>query len=146
MRDRIQEFLDRKGLKEKPPKLVCLVYNGHGMQHGGTVYLLPEGANPTRQNSSGQNLCKPDKEFVALSDVFDACYEFDCHARRLEGRQDVTIRRHRRRLPMPRIRPARLCVNSQQFGPRVKQGASKVGALFFLLAQLCGHGRARWRA
>jgi hypothetical protein len=91
MRDRIQEFLDRKGLKEKPPKLVCLVYNGHGMQHGGTVYLLPEGANPTRQNSSGQNLCKPDKEFVALSDVFDACYEFDCHARRLEDRQDVTF-------------------------------------------------------
>ena len=38
--DRIQDFLGREGLKETPPKLVCIIYNGHGMQRGATVYLL----------------------------------------------------------------------------------------------------------
>ena len=81
----IQKFFDRKGLQETPPKFVCIVCSGHGMQIGATVYLLPEGADPNDRH------CRPDKEFFALSDIFHCCDELDSHARRLENPHAVTF-------------------------------------------------------
>jgi hypothetical protein len=81
----IKKFFDHTGLQETQTKIVCIIFNCHGMQIGATVYLLPEGVDPNDQH------CRPDKEFFALSDIFHSCHEFDSHARRLENPHVVTF-------------------------------------------------------
>jgi hypothetical protein len=63
IRDGIRNFLIEPGLQKAPPDTL-VNYSGHGMQKGGTVYMLPGDANP------GDTKCEPEVDFLSIRDIF----------------------------------------------------------------------------
>jgi hypothetical protein len=58
----IRNFL--KELQKAPPDTVLVTYSGHGMQKGGTVYILPGDAD------LGDSACDLDADFLPIRDIF----------------------------------------------------------------------------
>jgi hypothetical protein len=86
IREGIRNFLIEPGLQKDPPDTVLVNYSGHGIQKGGTVYMLPGGANP------GDSKCEPDVEFLSIRDMFKWCREdLDLLARDLDPPRQVTF-------------------------------------------------------
>ena len=85
MRSRIGQFLNRDGMRQRPPKLVVIIYSGHGTQPDINFYLLPADADP------GDRYGQPDKDFLPLSQLFRLCKELDSNARRLEPPKKINF-------------------------------------------------------
>ena len=90
MRDRraiqrgIRNFL--KELQKAPPDTVFVNYSGHGMQKGGTVYMLPGDAD------LGDSACDLDADFLPIRDIFKYFREdLDMLARMLNPPRQVTF-------------------------------------------------------
>jgi hypothetical protein len=86
IREGIRNFLIEPGLQKAPPEMVLVNYSGHGMQKGGTVYMLPGNANP------GDTKCEPDVDFLPIRDIFKYFREdLDMLARNLNPPRKVTF-------------------------------------------------------
>ena len=85
MRSRIGQFLNRDGMRQRPPKLVVIIYSGHGTQPDINFYLLPADADP------GDRYGQPDKDFLPLSQLFWLCKQLDDNARRLVPSKDINF-------------------------------------------------------
>jgi hypothetical protein len=80
----IRNFL--KELQKAPPDTVFVHYSGHGMQRGGTVYMLPGDAD------LGDSACDPDADFLPIRDIFKYFREdLDMLARMLNPPRQVTF-------------------------------------------------------
>jgi len=73
-----------KELQKTPPDTVLVNYSGHGMQKGGTVYMLPRDADLE------DTTCEPDVGFLPIRDIFKWCHEdLDMLARMLNQPRPV---------------------------------------------------------
>jgi len=80
----IRNFL--KELQKAPPDTVFVNYSGHGMQKGGTVYMLPGDAD------LGDSACDLDADFLPIRDIFKYFREdLDMLARMLNPPRQVTF-------------------------------------------------------
>jgi hypothetical protein len=80
----IRQFL--KDLQKAPPGTVLVNYSGHGMQRGGTVYLLPGDADLS------ETTCEPDNDFLPIQEILKWCREdLDMLARMLNPPRQVTF-------------------------------------------------------
>ena len=80
----IRNFL--RELQKAPPDTVFVHYSGHGMQRGGTVYMLPGDAD------LGDSACDPDADFLPIRDIFKYFREdLDMLARMLNPPRQVTF-------------------------------------------------------
>jgi hypothetical protein len=80
----IRNFL--RELQKAPPDTVFVNYSGHGMQKGGTVYMLPGDAD------LGDSACDLDADFLPIRDIFKYFREdLDMIARMLNPPRQVTF-------------------------------------------------------